>query len=85
MGDHSDLSKDIRQGLLQFEARVERRFEQVEARLTGLDQKMEGRPLRAAAATDRTPPPAASHHGKPVNEWDQNINNPLLTSSHRRR
>jgi hypothetical protein len=43
MTDHSDLFKDIRQSLLQFEARVDRRFEQVEARLTALDQKFEAR------------------------------------------
>lgn len=41
MADHSELFKDIRQSLLQFEARVDRRFEQVETRLTGLDQKMD--------------------------------------------
>src|SRR5690606_18132379 len=41
MADHGELFKDIRQSLLQFEARVDRRFEQVESRLTGLDQKMD--------------------------------------------
>jgi t-SNARE complex subunit (syntaxin) len=40
MADHSQLFADMRQGLLQFEARVDRRFEQVETRLAGLDQKM---------------------------------------------
>jgi hypothetical protein len=43
MADHSELFKDIRQSLLQFEARVDRRFEQIEARLTSLDQKFEAR------------------------------------------
>jgi hypothetical protein len=43
MADHSELFADMRQGLLQFEARVDRRFEQIEARLTGLDQKFESR------------------------------------------
>jgi phosphoglycerate-specific signal transduction histidine kinase len=42
MADHSQLFMDIRQSLLQFEARVDRRFEQVESRLTGLDQKIDG-------------------------------------------
>jgi t-SNARE complex subunit (syntaxin) len=41
MADHSQLFADMRQGLLQFEARVDRRFEQVETRLAGLDQKMD--------------------------------------------
>jgi hypothetical protein len=49
MADHSELFKDIRQSLQQFEARVDRRFEQVETRLTGLDQKMDG----GFAALDR--------------------------------
>jgi phosphoglycerate-specific signal transduction histidine kinase len=43
MADHSQLFADMRQGLLQFEARVDRRFEQIEARLTSLDQKFEAR------------------------------------------
>jgi phosphoglycerate-specific signal transduction histidine kinase len=42
MADHSELFKDLRQSLRQFEARVDRRFEHVEARLTGLDQKIDG-------------------------------------------
>ena len=41
MADHMRLFAEIKQGLLQFEERVDRRFEQVEARLTGLDQKVE--------------------------------------------
>jgi hypothetical protein len=41
MADHSELFKDIRQGLLQFEARVDRRFELIEGRLTALDQKFD--------------------------------------------
>ena len=41
MADHTRLFAEIKQGLLQFEERVDRRFEQVEARLTGLDQKVE--------------------------------------------
>jgi len=48
MADHMRLFAEIKQGLLQFEERVDRRFEQVdrrfeqiEARLTGLDQKIE--------------------------------------------
>jgi t-SNARE complex subunit (syntaxin) len=55
MADHSDLFKDMRQSLLQFEARVDRRFEQVEARLTGLDQKVDGlgQTLGAALAAQR--------------------------------
>lgn len=54
MADHSELFKDIRTGLLQFEARVDRRFEQfegrvdrrfeqVEARLAAMDQKFDAR------------------------------------------
>jgi hypothetical protein len=43
MADHSQLFADMRQGLLQFEARVDWRFEQIEARLTGLDQQFESR------------------------------------------
>lgn len=43
MADHGQMFMDIRQSLLQFEARVDRRFEQLEARLTGLDQRFEAR------------------------------------------
>jgi len=42
MADHSQLFMEIRQSLLQFEERVDRRFEQVETRLTGLDRKVDG-------------------------------------------
>jgi hypothetical protein len=56
MADHNELFKDIRQGLLQFEARVDRRFEQfegrvdrrfeqIEARLDAMDQKFDARLL----------------------------------------
>ena len=41
MTDHSQLFMDLRQGLLQFEERVDRRFEHVEGRLTGLDDKVD--------------------------------------------
>jgi len=41
MTDHSQLFMDLRQGLLQFEERVDRRFEHVEGRLTGLDHKVD--------------------------------------------
>lgn len=43
MADHSQLFMDVRQSLLQFQAAVDRRFEQVEVRLTGLDQKFDTR------------------------------------------
>ena len=43
MADHTRLFAEIKQGLLQFEERVDRRFEQVEARLTGLDQKFDSK------------------------------------------
>ena len=43
MADHMRLFAEIKQGLLQFEERVDRRFEQVEARLTGLDQKFDSK------------------------------------------
>jgi hypothetical protein len=42
MADHSQLFVDLRQGLLQFEERVDRRFEHIEGRLTALDQKVDG-------------------------------------------
>ncbi len=42
MADHGQLFVDLRQGLLQFEERVDRRFGQVEGRLTALDQKVDG-------------------------------------------
>lgn len=43
MADHSELFNNIRTGLLQFEARVDRRFEAIEARLTALEQKFDAR------------------------------------------
>ena len=67
MADHTRLFAEIKQGLLQFEERVDRRFEQIEARLTGLDQKIDaglsgvnqkidslGLTLHAALTTQRT-------------------------------
>ncbi len=49
MADHNQLFTDMRQGLMQFEARVdarfvaiEGRFGQVDARLIAIDQKVDG-------------------------------------------
>ncbi len=41
MADRTHLSMDIRQGLRQFEERVDRRFDQVEAGLTTLDRTID--------------------------------------------
>lgn len=41
MTDHSQLFMDMRQSLLQFEARVDARFGHVDDRLTSLDQKVD--------------------------------------------
>ena len=43
MADHMRLFAEIKQGLLQFEERVDRRFEQIEARFASLEQKVEAR------------------------------------------
>jgi hypothetical protein len=55
VADHNQLFADLRQGLLQFEARVDGRFGQLDARLTGLDQKVDalGHTLGAEIAAQR--------------------------------
>ena len=40
MSDHNQLFTDLRHGLRQFEERVDRRFEQVDTRLTALGAEM---------------------------------------------